>query len=273
MASSKQDTLSTRQASLLALSQVLNALTPFSDHFVLIGGWAPYLLLQRYGRTNEHIGSADLDLVFNGPQITPTVRDEILAALTQIGCQPRMWDNNNLIPFPDSYLLPIKIGTRTSARTSAHTVQVQIDVIGLHQHPSRKLASHYALALKRVENIEVRINNKPVKVPVSGAAAVFAMKAMALANRQAPKDAYDLYMISRYYKQGPASLAQELKPLLIGPPIRSAALYVRRWFSDRNARGPKAVVDFLLVDGSREEQEQLREEVYLTIKALLDALN
>ena len=265
MASSKQDTLSNRQASLLALSQVLDALTPFSDHFVLIGGWAPYLLLQRYGRTNEHIGSADLDLVFNGPQITPAVRDKILEALTQIGCQPRMWDNNNQIPFPDSYLLPIKVGTRT--------VQVQIDVIGLHQKQSRKLASHYALALKRIENIEVRINKKAVKVPVSGAAAVFAMKAMALADRQAPKDAYDLYMISRYYKQGPLSLATELKPLLIGPPIRSATLYVRRWFSDKNARGPNAVVEFLLVDGSREEQEQLREEVYLTIKALLDALN
>jgi hypothetical protein len=79
-------------------------------------------------------------------------------------------------------------------------------------------------------------------------------------------------MITRYYKRGPASLAAELKPLLIGPPVRSATRYVQGWFTSKNARGPKAVVEFLLADGSREEQDQLREEVYLTIKALLDAL-
>ena len=264
MASSKQVTLSTRQASLLALSQVLEALTPFSDYFVLIGGWAPYLLLQEYGRTNDHIGSADLDLVFNGPRMSVVTRDEVLAALEQIGCRPRMWDDDHLIPFPDSYLLPITIGART--------FQVQIDLIGLNRAQMRRLASHYDLALKQHEQIQVRVGKKILNVPVSGAAAVFAMKAMALAGRHASKDAYDIYMITRYYKHGPASLASELKPLLIGPPVRSAARYVQSWFNSKNARGPKAVVDFLLIDGSREEQDQLREEVYLTIKALLDAL-
>ncbi|NJM39317.1 MAG: nucleotidyl transferase AbiEii/AbiGii toxin family protein [Anaerolineae bacterium] len=255
-----------RQAALIALTQVLDVLAPYSDHFVLIGGWAPYLLLSRYGHTEaDHIGSADLDLCFNGPGLTPAIRDEIVAALAKIGCQQRMWDDVNGVVMPDTYLLPVRAG--------GHVVKVQIDLIGLDRVGKRKLESQYALALKRAENISFRIGNRNVQVPVSGAAAVFAMKAIALNNRHAAKDAYDLYMVTRYYKNGPESLAAELRPLLIGPPMRLAVSNVARWFKDERAPGPRAVAQFLLPDAAADEQQQLSQEAFLMVKVLLDEID
>ena len=150
MAKSKDRITQHSQASLVALTHVLDALAPFSDYFVLVGGWAPYLLLQKYGRKNaDHVGSADLDLVFNGPQITPEIRQHIVAALEGIGCQQRLWDEDNGVAFPDSYWLPVQSG--------GVTVKVQVDVMGLERTGRRRLESQYTLALQRAENIKVKI--------------------------------------------------------------------------------------------------------------------
>jgi hypothetical protein len=266
MASDKKRIPPLRQAALIALTQVLDVLAPYSDHFVLIGGWAPYLLLSRYGHAGaDHIGSADLDLCFNGPSLTPAIRDEIVTALSKIGCQQRMWDEANELAMPDTYLLPVQ--------ANGQTVKVQIDLIGLDRVGKRKLESQYALALKRSETINFKIGRRDVRVPVSGAGAIFAMKAIALANRHADKDAYDLYMVTRYYKNGPESLASELRPLLIGPPMKLAVSNVARWFKDEQAPGPRAVAKFLLPDAPAAEQRQLSQEAYVIMNALLTELN
>ena len=265
MTSTRAQITAARRASLEALSLVLAALAEFADDFVLIGGWAPYFLLQKHGRGGaEHYGSVDLDLVFDGPRLSPERRQQILDTLKNAGCEQRMWDKASEIPIPNSFLMPVTVGARQ--------LKIQVDLIGLDGVGQRNLESHYALALKQHEDVTMTVGDRDLNVRVSGAAAVFAMKAIALNNRKAPKDAYDLYMVARYYKAGPESLAEELKPLLHGPPIRSSVANVRRWFADEFAPGPRAVVEFLLSDAPAPAQVRLRQQAFGVIQRLLTAL-
>ena len=265
MTSTKDQIPEFRKASLKALCVLLDALSPFADDYVVIGGWAPYFLLQKHGGGEaNHLGSVDLDLVFDGPHMTEDKRARIFAALEAIGCEQRMWDVQGEVPVPNSFRLPIEFDGRT--------VKIQVDLIGLDGVGRRSLDSHYALALKQNEHVSVKVGRRSQDVRVSGAAAVFAMKAIALNDRKAPKDAYDLYMIARYYKAGPESLAEELRPLLEGPPIRSAVANVKRWFANEFAPGPRAVVEFLLADSPAALQTRLRAQAFGTIQRLLVAL-
>ena len=264
MASTKREIPGRRQSCLIALSQVLDTLSPFADEFVLIGGWAPYFLLQAHSDADvRHIGSADLDFVFNSARMTVLKRTQIEAALLRIGCQPRHIDDMPSLDIPNSYWLPVK--------HQGQLLRVQIDLLGLSEGRN-ELRSQAELALREAETIMVMVGKRKLNVRVGGAVAIFAMKAIALNSRQAPKDAYDLYMLARYYKGGPEALAQELKPLLVGPPVRSAMGFVRRWFGDTQAAGPQAVVDFLLATGTRAALARLRALVYETVQVVLDGV-
>jgi hypothetical protein len=266
MTSTRAEIPEFRQASLKALSVLLDALAPFVDDYVVIGGWAPYLLLHKHGSPDtKHLGSVDLDLVFDGPRLSDERRAAILVALERVGCEQRMWDARGDIPVPNSFWLPVTHAGRT--------VKIQIDLIGLDGVGRKNLESHYALALKQNEQVSLKFDRRELSVRVSGAAAVFAMKAIALNARKAPKDAYDLYMMARFYKDGPESLAAELRPLLVGPPIRSALANVKRWFADAFAPGPRAVVEFLLADAGPAAQTRLRAQAFTVMQQLVRLLD
>ena len=54
------------EASRSALLELSLALGSFKDSFVLIGGWAPYFLIEEYGKRKfSHVGSIDIDLAID----------------------------------------------------------------------------------------------------------------------------------------------------------------------------------------------------------------
>ena len=57
--------------SLSMLLEVVDALKGYGADVVIVGGWAPYLLLQKFGsKTDEqHVGSLDGDLALNFKRI------------------------------------------------------------------------------------------------------------------------------------------------------------------------------------------------------------
>jgi hypothetical protein len=55
--------------------------------------------------------------------------------------------------------------------------------------------------------------NIELDIKVANVTACFVMKGIALGERTSEKDAYDLYMLARYYKEGPQSVLSELNKL------------------------------------------------------------
>lgn len=252
-----------RRACLLALGKLMKALTPFMDDFVVIGGWAPYLLLNRFGAEDAaHVGSADVDLYFDSRRMTPERVHEVMQALRAIGSEPMYWMGvGPYIPF--SFWIPV--------RQQGAVVKVRVDLLGLEEVPAKSLPSHFALALRASEDVEVQVRGASYSVRVSGAAAVLAMKAAVLTERRADKDAYDLYTLARYYKNGPESLAEELKPLRDGLPIKTALKTLRKWFVVPDAPGPQAVARFVAPNGSQSARRVIAEQTRLTFETLLES--
>jgi len=262
MIKSKAEIPPLRRACLLALGKLMKALAPFMDDFVVIGGWAPYLLLSRHGADDAvHVGSADVDLYFDSRRMTPERVHAVMQALRKIGSEPMYWMGvGPYIPF--SFWIPV--------RQQGEVVKVRVDLLGLENVPAKSLPSHFALALRAAEDVEVQVRGAAYSVKVSGAVAVLAMKAAVLTERRADKDAYDLYTLVRYYKTGPAALAEEIKPLRDGPPIKSALKTLRKWFIVPDAPGPLAVARFVAPNGTQAARRVLAEQVRLTFEMLLE---
>src|SRR5712692_11205609 len=77
--------------SLSMLLEVVDALKGYGSDVVIVGGWAPYLLLQKFGsKTDEqHVGSLDGDLALNFKRIPEEKYETIVETLTKIGYAQR----------------------------------------------------------------------------------------------------------------------------------------------------------------------------------------
>lgn len=262
MASSKDAIAEYFEPCLIALGKVLDALSPFSDALVLIGGWAPWMLLSKYSNgAATHTGSADVDLAFDYSRIGPDARQQIENALLAIGCREMRHPVLASLPLGWSYLLPVKHKGRE--------VQVQIDLLGLEDAGRKKLTGDMALAFAAVEVVPVKVQRRQLPVRVSSAAAIIAMKARLLEQRSSPKDAADLVTLTKAYRDGPRSIAEELRPLSGDRYMRAALTTLRRYFATERSAGPRAVAEFYFPDGPVQEQAALRKEAFATIQQLL----
>ena len=87
----------------------------------------------------------------------------------------------------------------------------------------------------------------------------FALKGYALGERYQEKDAYDIYTLCDYYKEGPVSVAQEIKPKREIAIVEKGLSAIRDRFRAPDAEGPSWVVNFMgTIDGKEKEKMRLR---------------
>jgi hypothetical protein len=251
---------------LIAMGKVFTILAPHADSVVLIGGWAPWMLLSKHSNGSvQHTGSADLDFAFDHSRIGPDAAALIERAFLEAGCTEMRHPVLQSLPLGWSYQMPVEY--------RGETVLVQIDLLGLEDAGRKKLAPDMALAFSAVEVIPIKVKRKTVPVRVSGAAAIVAMKSRLLEQRSSPKDAADLITLIKGYQRGPESVAEELRPLLADRYMRGAITTLRRAFASERASGPRAVAAFYFPDGPPADQIPLRREAWETVQALLRHLD
>ncbi len=266
MASAKIEIAAYFEPCLIAMGKVFTILAPHADSVVLIGGWAPWMLLSKHSNgTAQHTGSADLDFAFDYSRIGPNARALIERAFLEAGCKEMRHPVLQSLPLGWSYQMPVEY--------KGETVLVQIDLLGLEDAGRKKLAPDMALAFSAVEIIPVKVKRKTVPVRVSGAAAIVAMKSRLLELRNSPKDAADLITMLKAYRDGPASIAAELRPLLGDRYVRGALGVLKRQFNSAIGPGPRAVAAFHLPDGLAADQRALRNDAFETVQALLRHLD
>lgn len=93
------------------------------------------------------------------------------------------------------------------------------------------------------------------------------LKALAFQDRQAPKDAYDLWYVLTYAKAGPESVAERLLPYAADPDVAASIELLRAAFASPESAGPIAVARFEELSG--EEAARLVAQAYAVVQSFL----
>ncbi|MDH4267951.1 MAG: hypothetical protein OEW45_20175, partial [Deltaproteobacteria bacterium] len=74
------------EACVIVMRELFLYLKPYRDQIVLIGGWVPYFLLEKYrhpGEYDQHVGSLDIDVALDAFSIPETAYKSILEILRE----------------------------------------------------------------------------------------------------------------------------------------------------------------------------------------------
>ena len=69
------------ESSKSVLIEVLRILGSYKDYLVLTGGWAPYFILEKFSKRDQHCGSIDINFVLNPCLIDLKVYETIVSSI------------------------------------------------------------------------------------------------------------------------------------------------------------------------------------------------
>jgi hypothetical protein len=90
------------QLSLSVYLELMTILGAYREALVLVGGWAPYFILERFGREDtdfRHVGSIDIDVAVNPRLVSPDEYASIVERLERRGYRQRLNRLGQPIPF------------------------------------------------------------------------------------------------------------------------------------------------------------------------------
>lgn len=263
-------------ASVVAAERVLlelwTILAGFADAMTLVGGSAPPLLTG--SRPDDpYVGTLDVDLVVDPISVPDEVYRTIAELLRERGYvqmdQPFRW------------LRSVTVGERS--------IDVEVDLLAPatprsgvgHRHErigGEPLARRIEGAeLVRSGHVEREITGElpdgrrhRIAVRVATPAALVILKALAMGQRDKPKDAYDIDYVLRYI--GVEEVAAGVQEFGAVEPVRKALDVLAERFSSMDAIGPTSVALYRRLPLGGAEADQLQATAYARVTELLRAL-
>ena len=272
------------EACVIVMRELFIYLKPYRDQIVLIGGWVPYFLLEKYvpsgSEYDRHIGSLDIDVALDAFSIPRDAYKTILEILKEREFYHRK--DNLGKDIPASFLKKIIF-------EDGEEMEVQIDFLAPEYGGAPKKRRHQViqdmLARKGrgtdivFDQTEVIRLSGPISsgaeieldIKVANVTACFVMKGIALGERTSEKDAYDLYMLARYYKEGPESVLSELKKLENHGLMKEALKNIEEQFKDVKSIGPVSVVTFMGIT-DKEGYDRITRDAYELVQFIVQGM-
>lgn len=259
------DLTDTSKSALLELALVLKR---YWNGFVLVGGWAPYFILEKHKKPeNEfsHVGSIDIDLAIDPAQVPEEEYASIVELIEKRGYKQRKDRLGNPVPF--SFEKSFKKATISADFLTPAYPQKKTR----HRKIQRDLQARtlYGAEAALKHNFETTLSGKlpengqaTASVKVADAVACIALKALALGDRYKEKDAYDIYSVLAYYENGPDDVARQFKPCLGEPVIREALEKLRVQFEKKTSYGVQWALTFMTP--TEAEKERLETDIFMT---------
>jgi len=244
------------------------------NEIVIVGGLVPALL---YGGKSddlvgEHIGTNDVDLVLDLVILDKDRYEEVRMQLMRAGFTPditeagavvrQRWHHAEtgskvdfLMPLADD--LPEQRG-RLQNLTGDFAA---IKMLGLDLALQNKI-------MLELEGRDLQKRLVSRSLPLCSPEVFVVLKAIAMKNRDKPKDAYDLYFVLRHVDGGPVRLGATLSTLGEHVALREAVESLERDFETVDSRGPKDVCSFL----GDPENDELAADVLANVRDLLKTL-
>jgi len=268
--------------SLSYLLELMIALGAYREGLVLVGGWVPYLLLKQYqpaGVTFRHVGSKDIDIAVNPKLIDKQGYSSIMEIIKERGYEPKL----------DIKGKPVQYSFVKNVTTSKGKEQIQIDFLGPEYGGTQKSKRHQRIQedflVRKARGADVMFDHAiditlkgklpdgaegKTNIKMADIVGIMTMKGIVLGSRYKQKDAYDIHSLVLYYKSGPYTVAEEIRPFKEHGLIKEAIEVIHDKFRSREAEGPNWVADFQEAIG--ELREQIKTQAYLQVQRFLTAL-
>jgi len=255
---------------LVDLGQVLKS---FEDCLVVIGGWVPDLLMEK--AEEAHVGSIDVDLALDAEKLADGRYAELLKALLDTRRYQQAEE-------------PFKLYAEVDLKDGQPPVRVDVDFLKSPDAKTKKNkpkftenfrpldASGCSAAFEHPELVVITgkmIKGKTNRVQfrVASIADFLIMKSYALANRDKPKDAYDLCFCLDNYPGGLKELAANWKKRAVMKDVIKAIGILREKFAAVDSYGPGQVVEFYNSANAEEQERQARRAYELVQEFLKQA--
>ena len=233
---------------LIEIGQILGS---FKGKFAVIGGAVPWLLLSQ--AEMPHVGTADVDLALHAEALGDGEYARLVELLQRQGYRQA------------ADLRRFQLARTVLARDGGPSVDIVVDFLmprdAVIAKSNPPLVSNFAV--QRADGAELALNfyqmvaidggmpdggRNLVSIAVASIPALLAMKGYAIAKRQKPKDAYDIYYCVLNYPGGVDGLVSATLPLLEVDIAKTGYRNIAGKFRTVDDYGPVCVRGF--VDGS-----------------------
>ena len=272
------------EACVIVMRELFTYLKPYRNQIVLIGGWVPYFLLEKYASSgieyDQHVGSLDVDIALNAFSIPRGAYKSILEILKEREFHHRkdslgkdisasflkkiVFDDGEEIEGQIDFLAPEYGGAPKRRRHQVIQDMLARKGRGTDIVFDQTEIIHLSGPISSGANIELDIK-------VANVTACFVMKGIALGERTSEKDAYDLYMLARYYKEGPQSVLSELNKLGSHGLMKEALRNIEEQFKNVKSIGPVSVATFMGIT-DKEEYDRITRDAYELIQFIIGGM-
>lgn len=258
------------------LLELLLILRSYLHALVLVGGWAPHFLLERYQQDKEfkHIGSVDIDFAIDPKLISLKEYKTIVELLKKRGYKPVEDKLSVEIPFKfEREIKGVKISVDFLSqgylnKTKKRHRKVQHDLRARIMKGCQIVFNHnfeYELQGKLPE----KGGNTGEKLKIADVLASIVTKGYALAGRYNEKDAYDIYSVVSYYKNGMEDSAKEVKPFVKDKVVNESLNLIKERFRKIDDIGPVWVGNFVYPD-NEEARKRIIADAFMRVNRFLE---
>jgi len=267
-------------ASRSALLELSICLKAYRDSLVVVGGWAPYLIIEEFGKAFTHVGSIDIDIAVDPENTDDSQYASILSLIEKRGYrqrtshgQPIHFSYQKDVPDPNGDDVTISIDFLTSIdhdrKNHRHaTLQPEFRArmaegcgLAFHHHFHKDLVGILP------GNGEARSTIKVLDI-----AGCIGMKGIVLGERYKEKDAYDIYSVVTSCLSSPEDVGREVARYITEEEMTRGIDVIRERFRNPRAEGPSWVASF--IHGSDpESHERKAVEVFVVMQRFLDAID
>lgn len=271
-------------ASRVGLAEIMTVLGVYRESLVLIGGWAPYLILEQFGEPGQeqldadqtfdaevsfgrfvHVGSIDIDFVVDPAVIDADRYATIVESLLDRDYEPvkdSLYQFEKVIPSP-------RTGQRYPIRIDFLTPR---PLAGQGRSRRHREVQHN-LRARTLEGAEVALAHwfwyeYDAQLPDGDLIGSLVLKGIAIGERYAEKDAYDIYALCAHYRGGPAAVAEVLRAIREEEAVRRGLAAIAEKFREERAEGPTWVAAFLS-QGNAEGDDRTRVDAFMTVREVL----
>ncbi len=213
-------------ASFSALIEICRTLRSYRDSIVLVGGWVPYLLIEKYGRGDfAHVGSIDIDLAVDPKGIDAEKYATIVELIRERDYKPRLDKNGDPILFSFSKEL---ISTE-----DGRPYKIWVDFLTARGERGRAICLQgLRKDVRSLLNTILRLESKVCCTGVSilDIPGCPGMKGITLGERYKEKDAYDIYSAATQCLGGGAEVAGQVNGFLGEELMKRGIDYIKEKF-------------------------------------------
>jgi hypothetical protein len=259
-------------ASKVALLELGRTLRAYRDSLVLVGGWVPYLLIERHGPSASeflHVGSIDIGFVVDPDRIGENEYATIVELISDVGWRPcagKRFSFERTVAGSDGkpydvqvdFLTPTPGGPDQSHRHRPVQVDLQARTMrGAELALSHRLSIHLAGRLPNGADSNADV----LMLDVTGC---LGTKAIALGDRYKQKDAYDIVSLIDRYGSGIPEVADLVRPSSKEPLLAEALDVLRNKFQTERSEGPIWYAEFL--GGERDALDRAAQRAFQVVR-------